>query len=121
MSDKDAARRQKVLRKLYRATALCSCFFVDEVAGGFISHSLTVLSDAAHSLEKADTRKTSYLQNKLLLAKAGRNKGDSRRRLAKAAQKRLAKKRLPKAASKGRSQNFKYSSKPRTATIFTPR
>lgn len=50
MSDEDAERRQKVLRKLYQATALCSCFFVVEVAGGLISHSLAVLSDAAHLL-----------------------------------------------------------------------
>jgi zinc transporter 2 len=50
MSNEDAARRQNVLRKLYQATALCSCFFVVEVAGGLISHSLAVLSDAAHLL-----------------------------------------------------------------------
>lgn len=46
--DRDAAQRQQVLRRLYTATILCSCFIVVEVAGGLISGSLAILSDAAH-------------------------------------------------------------------------
>jgi solute carrier family 30 (zinc transporter), member 2 len=46
--DADARQRQQVLRRLYTATILCTCFIVVEVAGGLISGSLAILSDAAH-------------------------------------------------------------------------
>ncbi|KAG7349478.1 cation efflux protein [Nitzschia inconspicua] len=46
--DADAIQRKQVLRRLYTATILCSCFIVVEVAGGLISGSLAILSDAAH-------------------------------------------------------------------------
>lgn len=48
MPDADTLQRQQVLRRLYTATFLCSCFIVVEVVGGLISGSLAVLSDAAH-------------------------------------------------------------------------
>ena len=41
-------RRQLVLRRLYIASALCSCFIVVEVIGGVIANSLAIMSDAAH-------------------------------------------------------------------------
>ena len=47
-SNDDAVQRKEVLRRLYTATILCSCFIVVEVVGGLISGSLAVLSDAAH-------------------------------------------------------------------------
>jgi hypothetical protein len=46
--DDDAIRRRDVLRRLYTATVLCSCFIIVEVIGGLMSGSLAVLSDAAH-------------------------------------------------------------------------
>jgi hypothetical protein len=46
-----------------------------------------------------------------------RNKAESQRQLKGES----LKSRLVKAARKGSLQNFKYSSKPRTATIFAPR
>lgn len=46
--DDDAVERKDVLRRLYVAIFLCSCFIVVEVTGGLIAHSLAVLSDAAH-------------------------------------------------------------------------
>jgi solute carrier family 30 (zinc transporter), member 2 len=46
--DTDAMQRQQVLRRLYTATILCTCFLGVEVAGGLISGSLAILSDAAH-------------------------------------------------------------------------
>ena len=48
MGDEEAERRKQVLRRLYTATILCSCFIVVEVAGGLLAHSLAILSDAAH-------------------------------------------------------------------------
>ncbi|KAI2505928.1 Cation efflux family [Fragilaria crotonensis] len=47
-SDADAANRIDVVRRLYTATLLCSCFLIVEVVGGYLSGSLAVLSDAAH-------------------------------------------------------------------------
>lgn len=44
----DSIQRRNVLRRLYTATILCSCFLVVEVTGGILSNSLAVLSDAAH-------------------------------------------------------------------------
>lgn len=44
----DAIRRQGVLRRLYQASFLCTCFIIVEVTGGLIAHSLAILSDAAH-------------------------------------------------------------------------
>ena len=48
VDDAEAAQRADVLRRLYTATVLCSFFIVVEVTGGLLSHSLAVLSDAAH-------------------------------------------------------------------------
>ncbi len=45
---KDSIRRRGVLRRLYQASFLCTCFIIVEVVGGLISHSLAILSDAAH-------------------------------------------------------------------------
>lgn len=45
---KDAIRRRGVLKRLYQASFLCTCFIIVEVVGGLISHSLAILSDAAH-------------------------------------------------------------------------
>ena len=48
MATEDAILRQDVLRRLYIACFLCFCFIIVEVTGGLMSHSLAVLSDAAH-------------------------------------------------------------------------
>jgi Co/Zn/Cd efflux system component len=50
MEDEDSILRKSVLRRLYLATGLCTCFLLVEVAGGLLSHSLAILSDAAHLL-----------------------------------------------------------------------
>ena len=44
----ETAERQQVLKRLYIATILCSCFLIIEVIGGILSNSLAILSDAAH-------------------------------------------------------------------------
>lgn len=44
----ETAERQQVLKRLYIATILCSCFLIVEVVGGILSNSLAILSDAAH-------------------------------------------------------------------------
>jgi zinc transporter 2 len=44
----DQLRRKDVLRRLYQACFLCSCFLVVEIVGGLMAHSLAILSDAAH-------------------------------------------------------------------------
>mmetsp|Transcript_2253 Transcript_2253/g.5147 ORF Transcript_2253/g.5147 Transcript_2253/m.5147 type:complete len:427 (-) Transcript_2253:154-1434(-) len=44
----DAAHRKQVIRRLYIATILCSLFMIVEIAGGLVSGSLAILSDAAH-------------------------------------------------------------------------
>jgi Co/Zn/Cd efflux system component len=44
----DSMQRRQVLKRLYTATILCTCFLVVEVTGGLISGSLAILSDAAH-------------------------------------------------------------------------
>ena len=46
--DTDSIQREETINRLYKATILCSCFIVVEVAGGILSGSLAVLSDAAH-------------------------------------------------------------------------
>ena len=46
--DADAIQRKQVIKRLYIACILCSCFLIVEVVGGLISGSLAVLSDAAH-------------------------------------------------------------------------
>jgi hypothetical protein len=80
------------------------------------THKTSYLQNQLLLLAKPATRKTSYLQNQIL-AETARNKGKSQRQLKGKSLKRL----VAKAARKGSSQNFKYSSKPQTATIFTPR
>jgi hypothetical protein len=50
MENEEVIRRRAVLRRLYIACLLCTCFLIVEVAGGLLSHSLAVLSDAAHLL-----------------------------------------------------------------------
>jgi Co/Zn/Cd efflux system component len=47
-NDDNAVQRKEVLRQLYMATVLCSCFIVVEVVGGLILGSLAILSDATH-------------------------------------------------------------------------
>uniref|UniRef100_A0A7S4ADL9 Cation efflux protein transmembrane domain-containing protein n=2 Tax=Pseudo-nitzschia australis TaxID=44445 RepID=A0A7S4ADL9_9STRA len=44
----DAAHRKQVIKRLYIATILCSIFMIVEIAGGLLSGSLAILSDAAH-------------------------------------------------------------------------
>merc|ERR1711865_675993 len=44
----ETAERQQVLKRLYIATILCSCFLIVEVLGGILSNSMGILSDAAH-------------------------------------------------------------------------
>ncbi|XP_068121572.1 proton-coupled zinc antiporter SLC30A2 isoform X2 [Hyperolius riggenbachi] len=44
-SEKDRARR-----KLYLASAICLLFMIGEVIGGYIAHSLAIMTDAAHLL-----------------------------------------------------------------------
>lgn len=48
MESEDAIRRKGVLRRLYQACFLCTCFIIVEVVGGLMAHSLAILSDAAH-------------------------------------------------------------------------
>jgi zinc transporter 2 len=48
IDDHDAKQRQDVLRRLYTASILCTCFIIVEVTGGLISNSLAILSDASH-------------------------------------------------------------------------
>jgi zinc transporter 2 len=45
---KDEASRRNVLRRLYIATCLCTCFLIVEVVGGWLAGSLAIMSDAAH-------------------------------------------------------------------------
>lgn len=47
-SEDDASRRRSVLRRLYIATCLCTCFLIVEVVGGWLAGSLAIMSDAAH-------------------------------------------------------------------------
>mmetsp|Transcript_21941 Transcript_21941/g.62485 ORF Transcript_21941/g.62485 Transcript_21941/m.62485 type:complete len:461 (-) Transcript_21941:7-1389(-) len=44
----DHHERNEVLRRLYIATILCTCFLIVEAVGGWIAGSLAILSDAAH-------------------------------------------------------------------------
>lgn len=44
----ETIQRRQVLRRLYTATILCTCFIIVEVVGGLWAHSLAILSDAAH-------------------------------------------------------------------------
>lgn len=46
--DVDAVERKQVIRRLKIATILCASFMIVEIAGGLISGSLAILSDAAH-------------------------------------------------------------------------
>jgi zinc transporter 2 len=46
--DADKVQRQNVIRRLKIASLLCCTFFLVEVAGGLLSGSLAILSDAAH-------------------------------------------------------------------------
>jgi zinc transporter 2 len=48
MPSVDEIRRKAVLRRLYIATGLCSCFLLVEAVGGYLAGSLAILSDAAH-------------------------------------------------------------------------
>ena len=47
--DADKVQRQNVIRRLKIASLLCFTFFLVEVAGGLLSGSLAILSDAADS------------------------------------------------------------------------
>merc|ERR1719491_216734 len=48
VDSEDAIRRQEVIKKLYIASGLCCCFMVVELIGGYMAHSLAIMSDAAH-------------------------------------------------------------------------
>ncbi|XP_064028843.1 proton-coupled zinc antiporter SLC30A2 isoform X2 [Pogoniulus pusillus] len=43
-------QQQRVRRKLYLAAGICLVFMVGEVVGGYLAHSLAILTDAAHLL-----------------------------------------------------------------------
>ncbi|XP_068015183.1 proton-coupled zinc antiporter SLC30A2 [Melanerpes formicivorus] len=43
-------RQQRARRKLYLAAGICLVFMVGEVVGGYLAHSLAILTDAAHLL-----------------------------------------------------------------------
>lgn len=46
--DSAALARAAAKRKLLIGTALCTLFMLAEIVGGFIAHSLAVMTDAAH-------------------------------------------------------------------------
>ncbi|NWQ84765.1 ZNT2 protein, partial [Columbina picui] len=43
-------RQQRARRKLYLAAGICLVFMVGEAVGGYLAHSLAILTDAAHLL-----------------------------------------------------------------------
>ncbi|EGW10200.1 Zinc transporter 2, partial [Cricetulus griseus] len=44
------SKRQKARRKLYLASAICLMFMIGEIIGGYLAHSLAIMTDAAHLL-----------------------------------------------------------------------
>ncbi|KAH0631194.1 hypothetical protein JD844_005406, partial [Phrynosoma platyrhinos] len=44
------AEKEKARRKLYLASVICLVFMTGEVVGGYIAHSLAIMTDAAHLL-----------------------------------------------------------------------
>ncbi|XP_016043388.1 proton-coupled zinc antiporter SLC30A2 isoform X2 [Erinaceus europaeus] len=42
--------KEKARRKLYVASAICLVFMIGEVVGGYLAHSLAIMTDAAHLL-----------------------------------------------------------------------
>ncbi|XP_040612320.1 zinc transporter 2 isoform X1 [Mesocricetus auratus] len=44
------SKRQKAQRKLYVASAICLVFMIGEIIGGYLAHSLAIMTDAAHLL-----------------------------------------------------------------------
>lgn len=43
-------KKQKARRKLYVASAICLVFMIGEIIGGYLAHSLAIMTDAAHLL-----------------------------------------------------------------------
>ncbi|NWU92012.1 ZNT2 protein, partial [Upupa epops] len=43
-------QQQRARRKLYLAAGICLVFMVGEAVGGYLAHSLAILTDAAHLL-----------------------------------------------------------------------
>ncbi|NWV17620.1 ZNT2 protein, partial [Origma solitaria] len=43
-------QQQRARRKLYLAAGICLFFMVGEAVGGYLAHSLAILTDAAHLL-----------------------------------------------------------------------
>ncbi|NXI66853.1 ZNT2 protein, partial [Anseranas semipalmata] len=44
------SQQQRARRKLYVAAGICLVFMVGEAVGGYLAHSLAILTDAAHLL-----------------------------------------------------------------------
>jgi len=51
--------------KLVKATLLCLCFMLVEVVGGYLAHSLAVLTDAAHLLSDVAGFAVRFLSKKI--------------------------------------------------------
>ncbi|NXJ16836.1 ZNT2 protein, partial [Odontophorus gujanensis] len=49
-ADSDPHQQQRARRKLYVAAGICLIFMVGEAVGGYLAHSLAILTDAAHLL-----------------------------------------------------------------------
>ncbi|XP_072254877.1 proton-coupled zinc antiporter SLC30A2 [Pyxicephalus adspersus] len=48
--DWHSSEKERARRKLYVASAICLLFMIGEVVGGYIAHSLAIMTDAAHLL-----------------------------------------------------------------------
>ncbi|NXM26748.1 ZNT2 protein, partial [Oxyruncus cristatus] len=48
--DGHPGRQRRARRKLYLAAGICLVFMVGEAVGGYLAHSLAILTDAAHLL-----------------------------------------------------------------------
>ncbi|NXF10026.1 ZNT2 protein, partial [Smithornis capensis] len=48
--DGHPGQQQRARRKLYLAAGICLVFMVAEAVGGYLAHSLAILTDAAHLL-----------------------------------------------------------------------
>ncbi|KAE8623822.1 hypothetical protein XENTR_v10005747 [Xenopus tropicalis] len=50
LDDWNAKEKKRARRKLYVASAVCLVFMIGEVIGGYLAHSLAIMTDAAHLL-----------------------------------------------------------------------
>ncbi|XP_056413452.1 proton-coupled zinc antiporter SLC30A2 isoform X1 [Hyla sarda] len=48
--DRHSTEKERARRKLYVASVICLLFMIGEVIGGYIAHSLAIMTDAAHLL-----------------------------------------------------------------------